>query len=63
MKTYIVQTNHPCCLVCEYEVKANDEDHAKDIIQQAIDNAELQEPVSESTDFIGMPEIFTAYEK
>jgi hypothetical protein len=59
---FTVTTEQPCNIIHEYTIDAKSEDDAMDIVRKGINGQlELPDPEYDSKDFIGKPEVISAY--
>lgn len=62
MNKYIVQTQQPANIVQEFEIEAESESDAQEMVQIMISNGELPEPIYTATEVCGRPEVFSVSE-
>jgi endonuclease V-like protein UPF0215 family len=59
---YRVQTQQPANIVQEFEIEAEREYEAQEIVQIMISNGELPEPIYTATEVCGRAEVFSVEE-
>jgi hypothetical protein len=59
---YRIQTQQPANIVQEFQIEAEGEYEAQEIVQIMISNGELPEPSYTATEVCGRPEVFSISE-
>ena len=59
---YKVETQQPANIVQEFQIEADGEYEAREMVQVMISNGELPDPIYTSTEVCGRPEVFSVEE-